>query len=213
MGALNKIFSGDSIVWENGTGGDVANKGVVAIGTKTVGVASEAIADGATGTLDITGIFSLPALSTGVWDTGDSLWYDTDNDELTDIAASGHLFFGFAHNEKTNGTTTAEAVLRPFAEEGSRSIALAALKTLSATDFTSGRLNVFTTTTGGTFAITVPSAATSPVGAELYVHNVAGTNAATLTGGITLATIDAVGDRVLYTNTGTAWVQSIAVIA
>jgi predicted RecA/RadA family phage recombinase len=213
MGALNKITSGDCVVWENTTGSAVASQEVVVVGTSTLGIASEAIADNGFGTVDIRGVFELAALTAGVWDEGATLYWDASAEELTDVVAPGVYFFGFAQNAKTNGTTTAQAVLRPFKEEGQRVLVRSAATTLTAQDFYGGSCAVLTNTTSGTFATAVPTAGNAPTGAALYVHNTAGTNAATLSGGVVLSTIDAVNDRVVYVNSGSAWLQQLAVIA
>lgn len=213
MGALNKITSGDNIVLENTTGAAITSKSVVTVGNSTLGVAAADIAISGFGSVDVKGIFELDALTAGVWDEGAKLWWDATAGELTDIVAPGLYFFGYALNAKTNGTTTAQAVLRPFAEEGKRVLVRAAAGTLTPQDFFGCGVDLITNTTSATFATAVPTAANAPAGATLYIHNTAGTNAATLSGGITLTSIDAVNDRAQYVNSGSAWLQQFATIA
>jgi len=76
------IQEGKVLDWTNGTGADVAYKDVIAAGGR-IFVAAENIAKGATGSVNATGVFELPADNTVVFNTGDALYWDAANNILT----------------------------------------------------------------------------------------------------------------------------------
>lgn len=67
---------GSKMDWVNGTGGDVAVNTVVVVGSR-IGVTLDAIADGATGSVALEGVFSGVAKTTGTaWGQGDAVYWD-----------------------------------------------------------------------------------------------------------------------------------------
>ena len=73
--ATNYVQSGDVINWTNGTGSAVVSGQVVAIG-QVVGVALVAIANGASGTVGLRGVYTVPKVTTAVIAAGESLLWD-----------------------------------------------------------------------------------------------------------------------------------------
>lgn len=73
--ASNFVQPGDVIDWTNGTGGTKTAGSVIAIG-QMLGVALVDIANGATGSVAIRGVFTVPKVSAAVIAAGESLVYD-----------------------------------------------------------------------------------------------------------------------------------------
>jgi predicted RecA/RadA family phage recombinase len=89
----NYIAQGNSLTWTNGTGSDVASGDVVTVG-HMIGVASVDIANGASGTVEVEGVFEVPCNSADVIAVGDKLDWDASAGEFVDAigsAASGDL--------------------------------------------------------------------------------------------------------------------------
>ena len=85
--ATNFIQPGEVIDWTNGTGSAVASGAVVAIG-QMLGVALVGIANGATGSVQIKGVFEVPKVSGAVIAAGESLVWDVSAGAFDDNAAT-----------------------------------------------------------------------------------------------------------------------------
>lgn len=95
---------------------DYANAGaailsgqVLVIGTK-IGVALADIASGATGSVQMAGVFELTKLGTDVVAQGALLYWDTAASRLTTTATANTLA-GYAYTAAGNGPTTVQIVL------------------------------------------------------------------------------------------------------
>lgn len=84
--AKNFIRDGKTIPYTN-SGSAIASGDVVVIGN-IIGVALGAIANGATGTVQIEGVFELPKVSAAVIGAGESVIYDVSAGEFDDNAAT-----------------------------------------------------------------------------------------------------------------------------
>lgn len=112
--ADNYVEHGDSVAWTNGTGSAVVSGQVVVLGTTadaTIGVAAVDIANGATGTVHLEGVFTVPKVSGAVFAQGESLIWDAsaaafDDNQATpasgDVSGSVQAFAA-----GSNGQTTA----------------------------------------------------------------------------------------------------------
>lgn len=98
----NYVQEGDRI--QITAGADIASGGVVVIGTK-IGVACNAIANGATGICATEGVFTLPKLSTDVIAQGALVYWDASPGEIT-TTSSGNTVAGYATAAAGNGVTT-----------------------------------------------------------------------------------------------------------
>lgn len=85
--ATNYKQPGKVITWTNGTGGSKASGAVIAIG-QTLGVALGTIADGASGEVQLEGVFSVPKVSGAVIAQGESLVWDVSAGAFDDNAAT-----------------------------------------------------------------------------------------------------------------------------
>ena len=85
--ASNYVQPGEVIDWTNATGGDKAAGAVVAIG-QMLGVALVAIANGATGSVRIRGVFEVPKVSGAVIAAGESLVWDASAGAFDDNLAT-----------------------------------------------------------------------------------------------------------------------------
>lgn len=75
--ANNYVTEGKVIQWTNGTGAAVASGQVVKVGGGLLGVALQAIASTATGSVAIEGVFSgVPKVSAAVFAQGEKLLFD-----------------------------------------------------------------------------------------------------------------------------------------
>lgn len=104
--AGNYIMSGDVIDWTNGTGSAVASGAMVLVGAR-VAVALVDIANGATGTARVRGVFTVAKLSSDTPAQGALLYWDNTNKRLT-TTSSGNTLAGFAAKAAGNGATTVE---------------------------------------------------------------------------------------------------------
>lgn len=77
---------------------------------KRLGVALADIANGATGSVAVRGVYSLPKLSTDVVAQGDELYWDNTNKRLT-TTASGNTKAGYAAAAAGNGVATVAIAL------------------------------------------------------------------------------------------------------
>lgn len=85
--ATNYIQPGEVIDWVNGTGSAVVSGQVVRVG-KVLGVALVAIAIGATGAVQLTGVFEVPKVSGAVIAQGENLVWDASAAAFDDNAAT-----------------------------------------------------------------------------------------------------------------------------
>lgn len=85
--ASNYQQPGQVIDWTNGTGSAVVSGQVVAIGN-ILGVALGAIADGATGSVEIGGVYGVPKVTAAVIAQGESLTWDVSAAAFDDNAAT-----------------------------------------------------------------------------------------------------------------------------
>lgn len=113
--AANYIQAGSTIEWTNGTGSAVSSGGVVAVGDQgVIGVAAVDIADGATGTVHIEGVFEVPCASASVVAVGDILDWDASGGEFVAsvTAASGDIENAvMATSASANGVTLVDVKL------------------------------------------------------------------------------------------------------
>lgn len=77
---------------------------VVLIGAR-IGVCEADIANGATGSVQVTGVFNIAKLSTDVVAQGAALYWDNTNSRLTTTSA-GNTLAGYAFTAAGNGDTT-----------------------------------------------------------------------------------------------------------
>ncbi len=95
---LNYTPSGSSVV-----------SGAVVVMGNIAGIALTDIADGATGAVQISGVFSLPKAS-GAITLGAKLYWDSTNSNLT-TTASGNTIIGVAASAQASGDTTVNLLL------------------------------------------------------------------------------------------------------
>ena len=116
--AKNYESDGDTIQWTNGTGAAVASGQLVKVGPSMLGVALVALADGATGSVAVEGVFSgVPKVSAAVFAQGEKLIWDVSAGAFDDSAATpatGDVTGGAtAWVAGTNGQTTCTVKLTP----------------------------------------------------------------------------------------------------
>jgi predicted RecA/RadA family phage recombinase len=85
--ADNYVGEGKSELWTNGTGENVVSGQVVVIG-ETLGVALVDIANGASGTVQTEGVFTVPKVTAAVIGQGESLVWDSSVGKFDDNAAT-----------------------------------------------------------------------------------------------------------------------------
>lgn len=85
--ATNYIQPGEVLDWVNGTGSAVTSGSVVAVGN-ILGVALTDIASAATGSVQITGVFTVPKVTAAVIAQGESLVWDVSAGKFDDNAAT-----------------------------------------------------------------------------------------------------------------------------
>ena len=85
--AKNYVSDGNVINWTNGTGSAVSSGDVVATG-HCIGVALVDIADGATGSVAVEGVFTVPKVSAAVFTQGEKLIWDASASAFDDSAAT-----------------------------------------------------------------------------------------------------------------------------
>ncbi|MCR4442150.1 MAG: DUF2190 family protein [Peptococcaceae bacterium] len=98
------IQKGDTIDYLNG-GAALAYGDVVNLTTR-IGVAGEAIAAGATGSVHVAGVFELPAINNTAFAVGDALYWDPNARVITNVQA-GNVPAGWATEPKALAGTTA----------------------------------------------------------------------------------------------------------
>lgn len=115
--ATNYQQAGEVITWTNSTGSAVAANAIVVIG-HMVGIALEAIANGASGSVGVEGVyFGVPKVSAAVFTQGEKLILDVSAGAFDDSAATpapGDITgAAVAWAAGTNGQTTCTIKLTP----------------------------------------------------------------------------------------------------
>lgn len=115
--ATNFVSDGDVIQWVNGTGGAITAGSIVKAGN-ILGVALVDIANGATGSVAIEGVFdNIPKVSAAVFVQGEKLIWDVSAGKFDDSAAtpaSGDVTGGaIAWAAGANAETTCSIKLTP----------------------------------------------------------------------------------------------------
>ncbi len=107
------VQSGHVFDFPNG-GTAVASGATVIIGTK-VGIALADIAANATGSVQTTGVFNVPKLSTDVIAIGVTVYWDATNNRIT-TTSSGNTQAGTAFRAAGNGVATVDLLLNGIPE-------------------------------------------------------------------------------------------------
>ena len=102
--AKNYVQEGDVIDYANASGSTITSGTTVLIGAR-LGVALADIANGATGSVQVEGVFTVTKLGTDTVAAGALLYWDNTNKRLT-TTASGNTLAGFAVAEAGSGVTT-----------------------------------------------------------------------------------------------------------
>jgi len=105
--ATNYVQEGKALNYTP-SGADVSSGDFVLIGT-IGGVAKTAIADGKTGAVHVTGVFSIPKAS-GAVTQGAKLYWNSTNSNLT-TTASGNTIVGIAAEAAASGDANAKLLL------------------------------------------------------------------------------------------------------
>ena len=101
--AKNYVQEGDVIDYVNASGSTITSGTAVLIGAR-LGVTLADIANGATGSVQVEGVFTVPKLGTDVVAAGALLYWDNTNKRLT-TTASGNTLSGFAVAAAGSGVT------------------------------------------------------------------------------------------------------------
>ncbi len=88
----------------------VSSGGGALVGTNIFGVATNDVANGATGEFAVCGVYDLTALGTDTGSAGTIWYWDNTNKRLT-TTSSGNTKVGVGVNTKANGDTTARVRL------------------------------------------------------------------------------------------------------
>jgi len=220
--AINYLQKGDVVDYTNKTASAIASDDVVVLGAYQLGIALTDIAVDAIGAVMVEGVFSL-AKAAGVVTAWQKLWWSTATKLVYNAAVANSYFIGYAAEAELTGSDTVKVILEEQAEEGPRHLTLPATGavTLTAADFSGGRLTVLATNTAAQ-TLNLPSVTLIPAGRELFVRKLSGgafaltidpAGSETIAGGATLATIDADADQALFVSTGAAWVVIVSTIA
>lgn len=89
--AKNYVQDGEVLNHTNGTGSAISSGSVVVLGAAgdaTIGVALVDIADGASGAVQISGVFTLPKVTAAVFKQGESLVWDVSTGKFDDNQAT-----------------------------------------------------------------------------------------------------------------------------
>lgn len=90
-------------------GANILSGAVVLVGVR-VGIATTDIANGATGSLAMAGVYQVAKLSTDVVAQGVLLYWDNTNSRMT-VTASGNTLAGYAVGAAGNGVTTVNIMI------------------------------------------------------------------------------------------------------
>lgn len=127
QGILNEILGGNIMYIQKGETIDYRNSGLLPIQynqvvnlTTRIGIADEAIAVGAVGSVCVTGVYELPAINTAAFAVGETLYWDPIAGNLTNVGVN-NVPAGWAIEPKLLASTTASVklndnsfVLQPF---------------------------------------------------------------------------------------------------
>ena len=102
--ATNMIQNGNKMTWSNGTGSDVSSGDLVNV-NGTFGVALVDIANGASGTLAMEGVFEIPAINTAVISQGNPVYYVASTGKGSPVAGD-QKYIGLAWETKAEAGTT-----------------------------------------------------------------------------------------------------------
>jgi predicted RecA/RadA family phage recombinase len=202
-----QVQVGNTIAWVNGTGSAVATNDVVPVGQIGLGIAQVDIANGATGSVTMTGVHELEADNTTAFAQGDVLFWDPTAKKLYKSAATGRFFAGHAFSPKLQAGAVGRVRLAPFSEEPAREITLAATgaQTLAAADFLNGRGLVVNVPNTAAKTVTFPASTSIPQGvvvgfrkssAAAFAATPAAASGEAIVG--TVGTIDAENDRAFF---------------
>lgn len=108
MATATYIQEGEVIDFANSSGSAIAYKEVVPFGSRIV-VAAEAIADGATGSVSLTGVFEIAAVNDTAFAVGDKLYWDNSAKKLQKTATA--YVAGLCVEAKLQAGTTAKVLL------------------------------------------------------------------------------------------------------
>lgn len=111
-----KVFvkEGKSVDYVN-SGSAISSGDVVALGAAGVGVAIADIANGATGAVQVEGVFSLAKNTGETWAIGDRLYWDSGASEFT-VTAGSNTLAGYAVEAAGSAATTGKIKLRELAD-------------------------------------------------------------------------------------------------
>lgn len=221
--ANSYVQSGDVITWSNATGSNVASGAVVQVGLAQLGIALVDIANGASGSVAVDGVFSL-AKTTGAIAQGGKVWWDAVNSYCVNAPTLTAFFVGYATVAAGTNDATVKVALEEFHAEGPRIVTLAATGTQSVGvgAFLSSDLTLLGTATAA-HTVTLPALASVPVGAKLLVRKISGgayaitldgNSSETIGGGATFASIDADNDMAAFVaSSAPTWQLAWSIIA
>jgi predicted RecA/RadA family phage recombinase len=109
MALATYIQEGEVLDFVNGSGSDIAYKEVVVL-SSGIAVAGESIANGATGSLRVCGVFEIAAIATAAFAVGDKLFWDASAGKLTNVS-SGNTPAGYCVEAKASDGATAKVKL------------------------------------------------------------------------------------------------------
>ena len=218
----NYRYEGAVAEWTNGTGSAVASGAVVAFGMQQMGVACTDIANAASGSVALDGVFNLTK-TTGAIVRGQKVWWDATNNYVINAPAKNAYFLGFADEAADSAATSVAVALAEFAEEGPRLLTLAATgnESIGAGDLLGGQLTLIVPNTGAK-TLAIVSVASIPPGTIMRVRKTDATAQAItldpasteqIAGGNTHAALDANNDYAMFQSTGAAWVLVDSAIA
>ena len=103
--------AGEVMPFTNPSSSDAIAVDTVLMFLGRIGVAIDAIAASAVGSVSFSGVHDLLALSTDVWKMGDPLWWDATNVRLTRLGLPTLHFAGLAAADKATGVTRGQVHL------------------------------------------------------------------------------------------------------
>lgn len=221
--ASNYIQPGDIIDWTNSTGSAVASGDPVVVGKQQMGIALVDIANAASGSVALEGVYQLAKNTSQAITQGQRVFWNASTSKVDNIATINTYFLGYAVAAQGSSDTTVNVLLAEFQEEGPRVLTLAATgaQTLNVGDFGGKDLIVFAPNTAAQ-TVNLPSVASIATGAKLFVKKTDATAQAitidpasseTIAGGATFATQDANNDLAQFVSNGTAWILMHSTIA
>lgn len=102
----NYLEAGRRMQWTNATSVAVAAGGIVAL-TDRIAVAINAIAVGASGTICLEDVYTLPATVAETWTVGQALYFVVATGFISNVAGA-NIPAGFAYAAKAPGTATGQ---------------------------------------------------------------------------------------------------------